>query len=118
MSVIKYQQEVVTYKGRLEQQSITMLQQAKMSTLGEMAAGVAHEINNPLGIIVGKIEVWETRCVSQKQLEPRKLVHDFSRIKLVVQRISKLSALFALMPETLKMIPTYLAELKILFLKH
>ena len=31
-----------------------LVQSAKMASLGEMAGGVAHEINNPLGIIRGK----------------------------------------------------------------
>jgi signal transduction histidine kinase len=38
----------VTAARRLEQQ---LVQSEKLSTLGEMAAGIAHEINNPIGVI-------------------------------------------------------------------
>jgi len=89
MSVLRYQQEVTDYKGRLEQQSISVLQQAKLSTLGEMAAGVAHEINNPLGIIIGKIEILEKR-LGQSQVDSDKVIHDFGKIKQVVQRIARI----------------------------
>lgn len=37
----------------LEQQE-SLVTSARMSTFGEMAAGIAHEINNPLMIIIGK----------------------------------------------------------------
>lgn len=34
-----------------------LLQQAKFTSIGEMAAGIAHEVNNPLAIVSGRIEL-------------------------------------------------------------
>ena len=40
----------------IREKEIQMLQISKMSSLGEMSAGIAHEINNPLAIILGKAQ--------------------------------------------------------------
>lgn len=40
----------------LQAQQVKMIQTSKLSALGEMAGGIAHEINNPLAIILGKLE--------------------------------------------------------------
>lgn len=41
----------------LEKKRIQLINQEKYTALGEMAGGIAHEINNPLAIICGKTEV-------------------------------------------------------------
>lgn len=43
-------------RREIEAQRQALAHSSRMSSLGEMAAGIAHEINNPLAIILGRIE--------------------------------------------------------------
>jgi len=52
----------VTLRVRLE---TMMVQNEKMNSLGELAAGVAHEINNPLGTILQSIQNIKRRVSSE-----------------------------------------------------
>ena len=62
---------------------------AKMAALGEMAGGIAHEINNPLAIIHGKAAQLR-RIAEESELKPE-LVIDFSeRIEVTALRFSKI----------------------------
>ena len=40
----------------LERSQLLLIQQEKMSSLGQMSAGIAHEINNPLGFVSGNLK--------------------------------------------------------------
>ena len=49
------EQRVKERTAALEKAQVQLVQQEKMSTLGQLVAGVAHEINNPIGYIAGNL---------------------------------------------------------------
>jgi signal transduction histidine kinase len=47
---------VETSQKLIEEQRVKLLHTAKLTSLGEMAGGIAHEINNPISIVYSKLE--------------------------------------------------------------
>ncbi len=77
--------EDVRNRKLLELERAKSLKTAKLASLGEMSAGVAHEINNPLAIISGSIELLP-RLVN----EPEKFDVKMDAIRRSVERITKI----------------------------
>ncbi|HPQ41657.1 MAG TPA: PAS domain S-box protein, partial [bacterium] len=64
-------------------------QAQRMETIGSMASGLAHEINNPVGIIIGFAEyLMDSSQVPSDTLENIRLIHQEAvRIKELTQRL-------------------------------
>lgn len=70
-------------------QQQALISSAKMSALGEMAGGVAHEINTPLAIIKMHVEQLE-ECVNEGDLEALDFKNAIEVIKNTMSRITKI----------------------------
>jgi two-component system NtrC family sensor kinase len=66
-AIVHYLKDVTSQK-RLEQQ---LIRSDRLASLGTLVAGIAHEINNPLGIIAGYSEALIERAGEQSLLDQR-----------------------------------------------
>lgn len=79
---VKSQQEKENLQSRF-------IETAKMAALGEMSGGIAHEINNPLTIIIGKTEQL-IRYLDKVSERKESYLKDLELIKKTALRISKI----------------------------
>jgi PAS domain S-box-containing protein len=75
----------VLANASLEQERMKSIHNSKLATIGEISAGVAHEINNPLAIIAGSINALN-RCKE----DPEKFNSRANSILRSVERIAKI----------------------------
>lgn len=73
----------------LKEQQAKTVQASKLSTLGEMAGGLAHEINNPLTIIQGYAEILGQQ-VKRNRVDEEKLAKISEGITTTTARIAKI----------------------------
>lgn len=70
-------------------QQAQLVASSKLSAIGEMAATITHEINNPLGVILGRCEMMKS-MLSKGNLEVEKLNRLVDAIDVTAKRIEKI----------------------------
>lgn len=70
----------------LQSTQAQLVQSAKMASLGELVAGVAHEINNPLAFVISHLETVEKRL---RKLTPPSSEVEQGHLALVFTRIAE-----------------------------
>ena len=72
----------------LQEAQTHLIQTEKLAATGKLAAGVAHEINNPIGIILNRIECLEMEA-KESGLSPE-VMNDLKVISAHAKRVSKI----------------------------
>lgn len=85
-------EDITKYKEletTIENQRLNMIESARLSSLGEMAGGIAHEINNPLAIISTKVTSI-IRKMERGEFDQNRFKEDLQKVDQTVFRISKI----------------------------
>jgi PAS domain S-box-containing protein len=92
----------VTERKRLEYQ---IFQAEKLAAIGQLAAGMAHDINNPLFVISGRLEMLmqEKRLSAKTKSDIRTMLSQTERIRSLSERLLKFSRKSAPVMEELNM---------------
>lgn len=89
-TLLKLNQELEVKYNQLQQAQLQLVQSEKMASLGQLLAGVAHEINNPISFIDGNLTYaseYVQYLIEHLQLYQNKYPHPGAQIKENAEKI-------------------------------
>lgn len=72
-----------------KESQLKLIESSKMSSLGEMAGNIAHEINGPLAIIHGRVDQLKKK-INLGEIDTQRILEDLGKIRKTSERISKI----------------------------
>jgi signal transduction histidine kinase len=82
------QRRLVKLTRRLKEQQRAMVQQEKIVALGQMAAGIAHEVANPLASMDGLLQLMERRPEKATAESIGRLREQVARVNAIVRQLT------------------------------
>ena len=73
----------------IENQRVKLMVSARLASLGEMAGGIAHEVNNPLQVIIGHSSLMMTR-LERGVVDKDEVLKAFEKITSTADRIARI----------------------------
>ena len=81
-------------QNKIDAQREALRQSEKLSAMGSLLAGVAHELNNPLAIVMGRASLLEEKFESAGAFDPKELRADAQRIREAAERCGRIVRTF------------------------
>ena len=78
-------EDIVGVNERLSAMQSRLVQAGRLAGIGQLAGGIAHEINNPLQVVMGRIQILQMRLEGQE-----KALEEVSRIEFEIKRIARI----------------------------